>query len=293
MKKYFVSFADKRLSRSLSRITYQAEQLAFFDKCLSFDEDCLSAEFLSVFKDKLITGSRGFGYWCWKPEVIKRILDQIDEGDAVIYVDAGCHINKAGKWRLREYFELLEESPVGILAFQAKPPTPEMSPLIYDGRKLFDQPNYRYIKGDLLDYFGVRDDGQFTNAQAIGAGIILLRKSKKSLEIVDEWCEIIKNDFTLLDDTPSKSTNLNGFIAHRHDQAIFTLLCLKHRVPTLSAYEYWYPKKNSSQELEPDWDVLVRFPIHAKRDKDMGLIRNATNKLSEVLKKLSLSQGWS
>ena len=35
---------------------------------------------------------------------------------------------------------------------------------------------------------------------------------------------IIRHDFSLLDDTPSKSPNLKGFQEHRHDQAIFSLL---------------------------------------------------------------------
>ena len=83
--------------------------------------------------------------------------------------------------------------------------------------------------------------------------------------------QLLSHDFSLLDDTPSKSPNFKGFKEHRHDQAIFTLLCLKYNVPTLSSYEYWYPKA-SSYRLKPDWNSLKDFPIHAKRDIDLGIL---------------------
>jgi hypothetical protein len=41
----------------------------------------------------------------------------------------------------------------------------------------------------------------------------------------------------------------------------------------LSAYEYWYPMKNV-KKLKPDWLALEEFPIHAKRDKDYGMLTN-------------------
>ena len=83
-------------------------------------------------------------------------------------------------------------------------------------------------------------------------------------------------DFNLIDDTPSKSKNLKGFIEHRHDQAVFSILCKINSVDTLSAYEYWYPSKSKGK---PDWSILKDYPIHAKRDLDYGVIKN-TQKLT-------------
>ena len=91
--------------------------------------------------------------------------------------------------------------------------------------------------------------------------------------------EIIKNNFSLLDDTPSRSSNFDGFVDHRHDQAIFSLLCLKHKVTVLSAYEFWYPANLSYGILGMDWEALEDFPIHAKRDKKIGLLVRIRTKL--------------
>lgn len=270
---HLVSFADSRMRRSLERLTKQAKSMNVFNFIDMNTENDLPLDFVEHFKDKLIPGSRGFGYWSWKPQVILMSLERMNLGDCLLYVDAGCHLNIRGRKRLLEYFEFLKKQETGVVAFQASPPSGENSALQYDGRKLFDQPNSSWIKGDLLDYFGVRDDPLVVNVQAIGAGIILIRKCEQALTIIQEWQQIIRERFDLLDDTPSVSPNLPGFIENRHDQAIWTLLCLKYRVKTLSAYEYWYPAKDV-KKFKPDWNALDEFPIHARRDRDLGLMRN-------------------
>ena len=270
---YLLSFADSRMQRSLDRLARQAKSLNIFNDIYMFIENDLPADFREHFKEKLIPGSRGYGYWSWKPEVMLMALDRIQDGDCLLYIDAGCHLNNRGKQRLLEYFKILEQEETGVVAFQAIRPSEDNSSLVYDGRKLFDQPNYRWIKGDLFDYFGAKDNQSVVNDQAIGAGVIFIRKCDRAIRIIREWQQIIWNHFNLLDDTPSVLANLAGFIEHRHDQAIWTLLCLKHHIKTLSAYEYWYPMKNT-KKFKPDWLALKDFPIHAKRDKDLGMLKN-------------------
>jgi len=279
---YLLSFADSRMQRSLDRLARQAKSIKIFNDIYLFIENDLPVDFREYFKDKLIPGSRGYGYWSWKPEVMLMVLDRIQEGDCLLYIDAGCHLNSLGKQRLLEYFKILEQEETGVVAFQAIQPSEDNSSLVYDGRKLFDQSNYRWIKGDLLDYFGVKDNPSIVNDQAIGAGVIFIRKCDRAIRIIREWQQIIWHHFNLVDDTPSVSANLKGFIEHRHDQAIWTLLCLKHRVKTLSAYEYWYPMKNA-KKLNPDWLALEKFPIHAKRDKDFGMLRNNLNIFNNLI----------
>lgn len=281
-----VSFADSRMRRSLARLAKQGGNMNLFDKIDMLIENDLPLGFRERFKHRLNPGSRGFGYWSWKPEVILMALDKMKLEDCLLYVDAGCHLNIRGRKRLIEYFEMLDEQETGIIAFQANPPSLENSVLLYDGRKIFDQPNYCWIKGDLLDFFDMRDDPSVTNAQAIGAGVILVRKCEKAMTIIQEWQQVIRDHFYLLDDTPSVSENLDGFIEHRHDQAIWTLLCLKHDVKTLSAYEYWYPKNRVDGKLVPDWDALRNLPIHAKRDKDFGVWENSLSQIRRFLNKL-------
>lgn len=287
---HLVTFADSRMKRSVSRLLKQANAFDLFDFVHCFDEFNLPDFFKILFKDRLILGSRGFGYWSWKPIIISEVLNKMNFGDCLLYLDVGCHLNIQGKKRLIEYFEILKKSEQGIIAFQASPPNSTNSNLQYDGRDLIEQPNYQWIKGDLLDFFGVRDVQAFTHAQAIGAGIILLKKCNNAQVIINEWVSITLNHFNLIDDSISISPNPPGFIEHRHDQALWTLLCLKNKVKIISAYEYWYPKKTkSNKSIEPDWEALTDFPIHARRDKDIGIFNLISLKCGRIFQKLKIS----
>jgi hypothetical protein len=269
MKKYFLTFADKRFMPSLRRILRQAQSIQAFDGLIGYTEEDLSNVFRSKYAAYLSHKVRGFGYWCWKPEIIKMALDKINTGDALLYVDVGCHINPSGKIRLQEYFEILDASSKDLIVFRDSKPNALISPLKYDGRRLFEQYNYQWTKGDLFDYFGVRQAQEFTHSRAISAGIILIKKGQASSEIINEWSSVYEHSFSLADDSPSVSQNLEGFIEHRHDQSIFTIICIKYAVDTLSCYEFWYPSAQDCRTVA-DWNELKDFPIHAMRDKKLA-----------------------
>jgi hypothetical protein len=59
---YLCSFADSRLRPSLRRLKKQAQRFGVFQKIFLYNESDLSTDFKFRHKDKLILGSRGFGY---------------------------------------------------------------------------------------------------------------------------------------------------------------------------------------------------------------------------------------
>lgn len=277
MRKFFLSFADSRMSAALQRIRIQAEAMGCYDHIVVANESYLNIDFREEYKDKLQPNVRGYGYWCWKPQVILQLLDQIDEGDIIQYTDAGCHLNSAGMTRLMEYFELTSTSESGILAFAAIPPSFHQASI-----NLPEMQEYRWCKSDLLKYFKVDKCLEIVNTPTIGAGIIFIKKAPASIAVVKRWLEVISHDFTLLDDTPSRTKNISGFIEHRHDQSIFSLLCKLHDAKLISAYEYWYPMRFVNY---PDWRKLKYFPIHAKRDKGQGFGVRAMVFVGKVFKR--------
>lgn len=111
----FLSFADSRMSAALERLGRQAEALDFFDEITLFTEHDLSAEFTSRMGRYLTPSCRGFGYWSWKPWVIHHVLQEMEEGDRILYLDAGCHINANGTERFREYVNMLDRDSCGML----------------------------------------------------------------------------------------------------------------------------------------------------------------------------------
>jgi hypothetical protein len=281
MRKVFLSFADSRMHRALRRINLQAHQLNCYDHVITTDESGLDIRFREDFRDKLSPSLRGYGYWCWKPQIIIQILNQLDDGDILQYTDAGCHLNPNGLERLKEYFQLTSQSETGILAFQAIPP------IFHDAAvKLPNQTEMLWCKGDLCDYFNARDKATIMDSPTIGAGIIFIKKCDASLSIIKKWLSIYRENFSLLDDTPSESANFPGFIAHRHDQSIFSILCKLNKVETISAYEYWYP--SSLISMLPDWEKLKFYPIHVKRDKGIPPLLWPYYLIIRVLKRIKL-----
>lgn len=138
----FLSFADSRMSAALERLGRQAEALDFFDEITLFTEHDLSAEFTSRMGRYLTPSCRGFGYWSWKPWVIHHVLQEMEEGDRLLYLDAGCHINANGTERFREYVNMLDRDSRGMLVFTN------------------GQPEYKWTKGDIFRHFGVsQEDG--------------------------------------------------------------------------------------------------------------------------------------
>jgi hypothetical protein len=266
LKKHFCTFASSDLNKSLLRIKLQAQNLKFYDNIFTFTELDLDNKFKERFLKYLQYGVRGYGYWSWKPQIILQALNLMQDGDILQYTDVGCHLNNNGIKRLSEYFEITNNTEFGILAFQFKPPE---FPFNHDGRKLLDCMDYKFIKGDLLDFFNIRTNHSILYTQTITAGVFFIKKTPETINFIYQWLEVIKHNFKLIDDSKSISINLNGFVEHRHDQAIFTILCKMQNIKTISSYEYWYPSKKNINK--PDWSILSKYPILAKRDKKYNL----------------------
>lgn len=258
-KKHFCTFADSRLRRSLNRIQKQSLEMKTYDNVFIFDETRLNKDFKDKFKDYLIQGSRGYGYWSWKPQIILQVLNQVEDGDVVQYSDSGCHLNKNGKARLVEYFDLAKNSKNGILSFRSK----NIDELNED-EKFYGNLEFKYNKADLLSYLGVVNNSSITNTVQYEAGIIFVRKDATTVKFFEDWINVFSKDFHFIDDTPSVLPNIEGFIDHRHDQSIYSILCKLKGVEELYSSEYY---------TDGDWDTLKNFPIWVKRDMDFGFLQ--------------------
>jgi hypothetical protein len=276
-EKYFLSFADSRITPSAYRVRRQATALNVYDHICLADETHLDPTFRQRFHSHLKPGSRGFGYYVWKPQIIKQTLERMSGGDLLHYADAGCHLNPLGKPRLLQYFEMVQDSQTGILAFQFCKPSPRFP---HDGRPLGVPTDAHWTKGDLFNYFGLRDCPHAGSSPQFISGVLFLKKTDATVAFVNAWLRPYEENFALADDTPSRSPNMAGFVEHRHDQSIFSLLCKIHQVQAVSAFETWYPMK--SDPGKGDWDHLRDYPIHARRDKALSLKARLKKRLRAI-----------
>lgn len=263
---WFVTFGDSRLKQAHRRIRKQAEKMGVFgDRIRIFDEHSLDADFCENMKGRLIQGSRGFGYWCWKPQVILQVMREMPEGDVLLYVDIGCHLNPKGLKRLEEYRQLAIEH--GIVAFQSR----ALGELARTDLSMHFLPERQWTKMDIIKFFGVVNRADILDSGQIGSGIILVANNSFSRNLIIDWIKCYYNHFELVDDTPSKFPNVADFVENRHDQSIFSLLCKKNSIFSLSSGEYvhirCYMPEGGDKRLWPEyWSELKRYPVHARRD---------------------------
>lgn len=246
VKRNFLTFASSDLAPALQRIRRQADEMGAFDRVICADETWLDSDFRADFRDRLKFGSRGFGYWCWKPQAVLQALREADEGNILLYADAGCHLNPAGRLRLEDYFETALSAPNGIVAFA-----------------MDDLPEAHWTKRDLIDAFGVGDRPDLLQDGQIQSTCFLVRNSPRSRAFIAAWRDVVTSQPHLVDDTPSVAENLPGFREHRHDQSVFSLLCKTKGVAVLPATE-------TPALAVGDPRAMTEFaacPIHVMRDK--------------------------
>ena len=90
------------------RLVRQAEQTQLFDSIRLYGLSDLKND--PVFWDKhssfIQNNARGFGYWLWKPYLIKSTMDTMCDGDILLYLDCGCEINYRYANEVKHMFEI-------------------------------------------------------------------------------------------------------------------------------------------------------------------------------------------
>lgn len=232
---YFVSFANSRFA-SQKRIKREAADIHYFDHIFVGDEKMLEPWYYKKYKDRW--PERGFGYWQWKPYLIRRVMDRMNEGDYLVYADAGCSLNPRGIPKLNEYLQMVTNSPCGVLGFDQHFREAE------------------WTKADLFEYFGVLGNSKYMEHGQVAGTCIFIQKKPNSQRLIDEWHYIMHFHHDLATDSPSILPNVSSFQEHRHDQSVFSLLMVKYGGIELPVEEIF---------TEGDWEEMKNYPIWATR----------------------------
>ena len=262
-KIFLCSFASNDLKRSKSRFIEQAKKLKLFQSIKVFGSQDLNKFKRRQIENFLKKGEkRLYGYACWKPYVIKSFLDEIPKNSIMQYADIGCHFNIKGISRLHDYINICKKK--NILTFQYKKPNFKKFKKFKFQRHLENE----YTKADLWKHLRIKNNSKFLKNEQILSGVIFFKNNKFTRNIVTQWCKY--SDINkLIDDSQSKNKNHSNFIEHRHDQSIFSLLCKKNNIFSLSASECEWAEYNGRRV----WSHLSNFPIHTKRDKKYNFFK--------------------
>ena len=266
-----LSFATLDLNRSIERFKKQAILSNYYDQIHVITPPNLSDENKKKINYYLKLGKkRGYAYWYWKPLILLDMLNKVDNGDIIHYLDIGFHINKTLSNKFNYYLEILDKDNRSLLPFQYfRPKNINSSGVDYPERDEF-----KYTKSDLLDYFGKMSDKSITHTAQFSAGNIFFKKSEETIKFLNNWIDVFEKRFDLIDDTPSKIENFNMFVENRHDQSVFSILCKINLFESLSAYEFDWGEKNQKRT----WDHIIDYPFLAKRDLEYDIFKRFMNR---------------
>ena len=207
-KVYAMSFGggSKNFHDAVLRIKNELSNANVFDDITIYTDKDLKNDtsFWDKHNEFIENNSRGYGYWIWKPYLIMKTFEKMNNNDILLYLDAGCELpnNENNKDKILELINKCNENNI-----------------------LYTRTGYNekmYTKMDLIDYMNMNNDNIKKSIENQGA-FVFLKKNEKTVQFINEWYTIACN-YHLIDDSPSILKNDPSFVEHRHDQSIFSLL---------------------------------------------------------------------
>jgi hypothetical protein len=199
VKIYLVSYANARYVPDQALLTASALQFGVTDVRPWSQQMLHRTAFYSENK-AILDLPRGAGYWLWKPFIISETLKEMEEGDCLIYSDSGIEV-------------VADLTPLLRIAF-------ERDLVFFSGTGQCRQ----WTKRDCF-YFLNADEPSFHDAQMVDASFLVSAKNSFVNSFMAEWLKTCR-DPRILTDEPNTSglPDLPGFIEHRHDQSVLSIL---------------------------------------------------------------------
>ena len=171
----------------------------------------------------ILDQTRGAGYWIWKPYFILKTMQSLNEGDICLYLDSGMVVIR----NIDILFDLCVKND-GILLFENRNAN-------YDGEIW---KNYMWTKYDCFKLMDCVDEKYIYGSQ-VDAAFQLYAKTNKSIDFLNEYLKFCENENIVTDQPNITGDNFEGFIDHRHDQSVLSLLAIKYNILLENCPSHW------------------------------------------------------
>lgn len=208
-----------------------------------------------LFMHLMNVNTRGYGYMCWKAEVVKSGFDGLwGDFEGVIWVDAGCEvtINPISRLMFRKF--QTHAKKYGVACFT------------------LDTLEIEYTKRDLFDLFPNLNP-ESSGKQIQSTWFFLYGNLGR--KIAQEWFETVMKGPHLLELTPSKNPEYSSFIENRYDQSAFSLVCKSNSVIPMN----YRPTNGHSSLISKIRGTF--HPIWTSRNRDGKSIKTILHRLLE------------
>lgn len=238
-----VTFTDIRMTISASKMCESALKYGAEGYSIWTPND-LSDEFKETMKEELSV-DKGSGLYCWKPYIVHRELCRLNDGDILVYCDAG------NEW-VGDMREAIKGMDQDVMFFS-------------NGWMHTDWCKMDCIHNVLPDYFYYDLDVTCRiDRPQVQASTFFVRVTPETRQFIQEWYawSLIPG---MIDNKPSVLTNVSTFQEHRWDQSILCCLQIKYGYRL-----HWFPTTTAAhlkQGFEND-----KYPVllwhHRKRNNE-------------------------
>ncbi len=256
MKKIFITYGDEGYEAAKEKISKEAKTTGVFDEVIAYGKEDLSLDLLT---SEVIKIKRGGGLWSWKPDVILTTIKNCNEGDIIVYCDAGCSVSSSKEWS--SLFNKLNTYDI-------------IAERIYQQTK-------KWTRKEIVDYFVANGTNWLFQYQYL-ATVVIIKNSFFTKKLIEEWRILMIEHPEFVMDVSSEqlSYQLPGFLENRHDQAIYSALIYKYlNIPETSnkIYTQW-------EHIE-DYDPFCCQAIRATRLR-LGQRETTKSKMAKIFKRL-------
>ncbi len=209
---------------------------------------------------------RGFAFWSWKPFIIHHALQQVQNGDIVIYSDIGRPWVRLFHHSLSTVEQWLDELDQDIMPGIYIPYTGTIE---------------NWTKATTLNQMGAFSP-DILNSPPIQTSFSVWRKTPATMKLAEEWEEKCRH-FSLIGDYVASTDIPNGpsFKAHRHDQAIFSILCFMHNIKALDTI------KGQKPAQDKDLDSWLQLQGAPPSDINTDALLNGLSSITRNLENTS------
>jgi hypothetical protein len=220
MKSILVSFATPKWYHSQNLLCDSAKKHGVTGY-IKYTDASRNWEFTNKYSD-IYKETRGYGFWQWKPKIVLDVMEKLNEGDVVLYVDSGNIIVN----NLQYIIDRCVEKE--IVLFDNRDGN-------YEGNTHL---NGTWTKRDCFVLMDC-DSEQYYNAPQVDASYQIFKKTPRVIEFLKEYDVYCSNE-NIISDLPNiTKPNLPQFKDHRHDQSILSLMAVKHNIDLLPEPSEW------------------------------------------------------
>lgn len=197
----FLAYGDEKFQKARDFSGKMAKWFGHFDKVLLYGPNDVDKNFVEKHKETF-SCKRGAGLWLGKPYIIEKALrEECKDGDFLFYCDSGAFFIRSVS-HLVDSMVKSEDIYVSSISLV----------------------EWQFTKADCFKLLDCDNDKVRNSAQIQGA-FIGVRKTSSSMEFIRKWLELCC-DLRLLsgDKTAIGLPNPKGFVAHREDQSLLSLL---------------------------------------------------------------------